>query len=1491
MPSTRDARPYLRWLRPFGIALLYLLASWAGVYLSGLPQGPPIFWPAAGVALAAMVIYGWAAALGIFLGSFIAFLLFFSYRLTPGLAILAACTVLIQAGSATFLLRRFVLPLPPTTIRMTLRAIGFSFLCSMISPLLLAITYALLGLMPWEQIVTFGSRWWVGIATGILIVAPALIVGGQWHHRQPIIQPFLWPITSLMIGMALLTFTLAVHEEDRQIATRLETDSSEMVRIVTAQLIEHEYNLMALRSFYAASHEVDAAEFHQFVSPLLERSPTISLVVWAPYIRNSERAAFEHSQRMIGRVGFSITQYTPTGQFIPASQRAFYFPGTFFEPYTINQVALGFDVASEPVRYATLTRASQSGQSMLTSPIRLVSRPQAPPHILLISPIYASNAPLASIAEREAALRGIVFASIQMDTLLSYALNHLTPRAIDLVFYDVTDSAPQLLAYRPFDPQQTAAPRDPDAALAEGYSQSLTIFGRHWQVLTRADPTYIADIRGRIAWPILSVGLASVIAFLLFMAAWLRNTQALRAREEIFSAIVGQAVDAIALFDVATERFVEFNTAAHEGLGYTRDEFAQKSLLDIQAQHSSAEIRHNIEQILTEGSASFETQHLHKDGSLRMVEVRARRLNLQRRNYIAGVWTDITERKADDLQLRKLNRAYMVLSAVNEMIVRERDPQRLFTTACQIAVSRGGFTMAWVGLLDPTTHAVLPVASAGFTNGYLDQLQISLADNPRGHGPVATALRTQHHVIANDIATDPRMEPWRANALKRGYSSVGVFPLIVRGQVRGVISLYASEVHFFDQAEIQLFDEMANDLAFALEFTEQERQRRLAEEQLRTSEHRSRVLLNAIPDMMFRLGLDGRLLDYFGNPEQRLYVPPEIFLGRMLNEILPPDVTAQWNNAILAAPQGLQTFEYVLLIDGEPVSFEARLVLNEDEHEVVAIVRDITARKQMERDLLHERQSLARRVAERTEDLSRANQELARAVRAKDDFLANMSHELRTPLNAILALSEGMLEQLRGPLNERQIAALRNIESSGRHLLALINDILDLSKIEAGRMDLQIDQILVSDVCAASMIFIKEQASKKQQKINLIQEESGLRFYADQRRLKQMLVNLLTNAVKFTPVGGQIDLIVKADASQGVLAITVADTGIGISDEEMQRLFKPFIQLDSGLTRQHEGTGLGLALVRRLAELHGGSVSLESTPGVGSRFTILLPYMPLETQATRVETDVLAWTKFRTALVIEDSETSGEQIARYLGELRIDTTIHSRGAGALDRVLSVHPDVIFLDIQLPDQSGWEVLEHLKADPHLRSIPVIIISVLDDRIRGMAAGASAYLVKPITRDILRHTLSSIGTTANLPPPPAPPALSEMPPRIAGAALARILLAEDNEINITAIGDYLSDKGYTLTIARNGREAVALAHETHPDLILMDIQMPELDGLSATRQLRATPTFATTPIIALTALAMPGDRERCLAAGANEYMAKPISLRSLVLVIEQLLQTEH
>jgi PAS domain S-box-containing protein len=407
------------------------------------------------------------------------------------------------------------------------------------------------------------------------------------------------------------------------------------------------------------------------------------------------------------------------------------------------------------------------------------------------------------------------------------------------------------------------------------------------------------------------------------------------------------------------------------------------------------------------------------------------------------------------------------------------------------------------------------------------------------------------------------------------------------------------------------------------------------------------------------------------------------------------------------------------------------------------IMRDIQTRKEYE------------------QKLELTNAELLRATRLKDEFLANMSHELRTPLNAILGMTEALQEQILGDVNEKQLKALKTVENSGMHLLALINDILDLAKIESGQLKLDCNPTNVALLCQSSITFIQLQALNKRIKIETKIASDLPEIRVDERRIRQVLLNLLSNAVKFTPAGGRITVEVthlelQQMPTQSWIRIAVIDSGIGIAPENISKLFQPFIQIDGALNRQYAGTGLGLSLVKRMVELHGGIVGLTSELGLGSCFTLDLPCI----------------TNF--------------------------------------------PEAIAND-------------------------------------------------------------------SLAPIPAPPASA--PVKVNSSPL--ILIAEDNEANISTLTDYLEANGYRILIAMNGEEAITLAEAHQPDLILMDIQMPIMDGLSAIKLIRLKPDLVNIPIIALTALAMDSDRQKCLDAGANEYISKPIKLKSLCQMLHSFL----
>jgi PAS domain S-box-containing protein len=569
---------------------------------------------------------------------------------------------------------------------------------------------------------------------------------------------------------------------------------------------------------------------------------------------------------------------------------------------------------------------------------------------------------------------------------------------------------------------------------------------------------------------------------------------------------------------------------------------------------------------------------------------------------------------------------------------------------------------------------------------------------------------------------------------------------------------------------------------------------------------------------------------------------------------------------------------------------EMRLVKDETGKpiEIIGYLVDIQDRKMMEDDL-----------RQRNEQLAIANVQLESATKLKDEFLANMSHELRTPLNAILGMSEALQEDVFGPINPQQQRALATVERSGKHLLELINDILDLAKIEAGKLELKLAPVSVVALCQACITMIRPQAVKKNLTLEVNIPAGLADIFIDERYMRQVLINLLSNAIKFTPEGGKVKLEVKIEPRQqtqlqlisscpvtfdsSVILFSVVDTGIGIAPEDVKKLFQSFVQIDSSLSRQYAGTGLGLALVKQITELHGGCVSVHSELGKGSCFGVRLAYQttPPDSLPNPCSTTHLA-----PLLIIEDSLSTGNnhQLSQYLEELGITAVIYHQIADAITAATSLQPSVIILNIHAPQPSYWKLLRQLKTDPHTCNIPVVMIGAENRRMRGLSLGAIEYLVPPLEKQQLKNTLQKlkvIGEVKSLPqtlkPVPSPPIITGL-----------ILLVENNEVTISSLSDYLTSRGYRLIVARTVPEAIQLAQTEKPALMIMNMQMPDLDGLAVTQQLRRDEYIANMPIIAMTTLAMASDRERYIQAGVTEYLTQPVKLRQLADVIHNLLR---
>ena len=488
--------------------------------------------------------------------------------------------------------------------------------------------------------------------------------------------------------------------------------------------------------------------------------------------------------------------------------------------------------------------------------------------------------------------------------------------------------------------------------------------------------------------------------------------------------------------------------------------------------------------------------------------------------------------------------------------------------------------------------------------------------------------------------------------------------------------------------------------------------------------------------------------------------------------------------------------------------------------------------------------------------LERQSAALEVASRHKSEFLASMSHELRTPLNAIIGFSEVLLERMFGELNERQDDYLRDIWSSGKHLLELLNDILDLSKIEAGQMVLNRSEFAVRESLDYCLSLVRERALKQRILLSLeVDPEVGL-LDADRLRFRQVVLNLLSNAVKFTPDGGRVD--VRASIRDQDLVVEVADTGPGVAAEDRQRIFDSF-QQGARLPGQAEGTGLGLTLSKRILELHGGRIWVESEAGKGSTFGFALPAgsgEPALTSVPQVGLDSGLPTESApgpgpTVVVVEDDRRSFDLLRVYLEAAGARVVSARDGEEGLDTVRRLSPAGVILDILLPGIDGWEVLARLKADPRTAAIPVIVVSMLDERGRGFALGAAEYLVKPVGKDQLLAALYRAAA---------------MPER-----KHTVVAIDDDPLAIELVRASLEPEGWTVLGAATGQEGLALIRERQPSAVLLDLLMPGMDGFEVVEALRADPDTKSVPVVILTSKSMTQqDKERL--QGRITYVAR-------------------
>ena len=767
-------------------------------------------------------------------------------------------------------------------------------------------------------------------------------------------------------------------------------------------------------------------------------------------------------------------------------------------------------------------------------------------------------------------------------------------------------------------------------------------------------------------------------------------------------------------------------------------------------------------------------------------------------------------RRADEMQA--------VLGSMADLLTQRELPRTLQATLAR-AVTLLGVSGGELAIFDSVKGELVVAASHKIgkdTTGIRLQL---------GEGAMGLVAQSREPLIIPDY------HAWLGRSSK--YSDVPVrsvvaAPLLIDNRLVGAIAIVdANPTRTFGPDDLRLLNLFTPQAAIAIEGA------RLYEEAARQREF-FRSLLNNSPVAIVQLDTDYKVASCNPAFEQLFLYSEEEARGRNLDELITDASTlgeaAQYSRD--AADRPVKGIGQRRRKDGTLVDVEilgVPVIADESRVALMGMYHDIS-------------------------ELTEARHEAEGANRAKSQFLANMSHELRTPLNAIIGYSEMLQEEAQEEVGlESFIGDLAKIQTAGKHLLALINDVLDLSKIEAGKMEFAPETFSVREVIEAAATTVRPLVEKNHNRLVVEIDEHVGTMHADLTRVRQVLLNLLSNACKFTESGV---VTLSAGRERGAagdrLVFRVSDTGIGMTAEQMSRLFEAFTQADATTARRYGGTGLGLAISRRIAQGMGGEIVVESVPGEGSAFTVRLPgaearsEVPVDAASPSAEEG-----NGLTVLVIDDDATARALMRNHLTRAGYRVEEASDGRTGLARARAFPPDVITLDAIMPGMDGWAVLSALKSDPALAGIPVVMATVLDEARLGIALGASEYLTKPIDRARLLATLERVG---------------------ARGPGQRVLVVEDDEPTRTLMVRTLRRAHWTVDEAENGRIAIERMREHRPAVVLLDLMMPEMDGFQFLDAIRADRAWHDVPVVVITAKVLTEEDRARLNGGVEAVVQK-------------------
>jgi signal transduction histidine kinase/DNA-binding response OmpR family regulator len=814
------------------------------------------------------------------------------------------------------------------------------------------------------------------------------------------------------------------------------------------------------------------------------------------------------------------------------------------------------------------------------------------------------------------------------------------------------------------------------------------------------------------------------------------------------------------------------------------------------------------------------------------------------------------------------------------------DPASLLDVVVDLIQERFGFRLAAVFLVDQVADDLYPAAA---TDDFRDIIPDGYRQ-PVGKGAIGTAAQTKETVLVADANKSDivyRVGDWLSP------SSLSV-PIKVGGLVIGVLEAEADITRAFNESDQMALEVISDQIAIAYQNAEllTETRSRMKDLQLlhdvslaaASSTHLQETLQAAAEALAAewkgtRIAL--QLIDQ-ENGKLRMkagvgYSPDQV---KELDLSLGEGITgwvAQHGEPVLASDVREDPRYYTASPETRselcvPLGSGSRVLgtLNVESAEVDAFTLDdqrllstlgSNLAMLIERARLFEEVEGARaELQQRAEALEQANARLKELDRLKSQFLVNMSHELRTPVNSVIGFSEVLIDGLLGEMPPERKECVENIYASGEHLMALINDILDLSKIEAGRIELAPERFDVTELIDNVQKTVAPMIEEKSQILTVEIGKAGdpastqlPPLNADRIRLRQVLLNLLSNAHKFTSEGNEITLSCSL-ADPATMLFSVSDTGIGIKPEDQDIIFEEFRQADGTATREIEGTGLGLTISKRLVEMHGGTIWVESTYGEGSTFSFLLPLAGPPPEAEETEEELMPLRQDNKVLIVEDDRQFSNLLSLYLRKEGYEPVQHYQGSDVLKQARELNPALITLDIMLPGQDGWQILQSLKSDQQTRDIPVLVISALRNSELALSLGATDYLVKPLDRDALQTVLSRL---------PLPGSTSGEP---------KILVIDDDTRLVPLLEAMLYHEPCTLIPAYNGEVGIAKARKEQPDSILLDLMMPGINGFEVLEKLKGDERTADIPVIVLTVRNVTSEERKQLNKHIETLMHK-------------------